>query len=107
MLDKLQAIKERFEEVSQQIIQPEVVSDSNRYSKISKEYKDLGRIVEQYEKYLKIQKDIAGAKELISTEKDEDLREMAKEELDMLLPQQAEMELVIKELLIPKDPNDS
>ena len=79
MIDKLEAIKERFEEVSQQIIQPEVVSDSARYSKISKEYKDLGKIVEQYALYQKLQKDIAGTKELIATEKDEDLREMAKE----------------------------
>ena len=107
MLDKLQAIKERFEEVSQQIIQPEIVSDSARYSKISKEYKDLGKIVDQYAIYQKLQKDIAGTKELIATEKDEELREMAKEELDDLTPKLADLEQLIKEMLIPKDPNDS
>ena len=107
MLDKLEAIKERFEEVSQQIIQPEIVSDSARYSKISKEYKDLGKIVEQYEIYKKLQKDILGTKELIDNEKDEELREMAKEELIDLLPKMEVLEQQIKEMLIPKDPNDS
>ncbi|HEV7351318.1 peptide chain release factor 1 [Telluribacter sp.] len=107
MQDKLEAIKERFEEVAQQIIQPEVVSDAKRYSKLSKEYKDLERIVVQYLAYQKLLKDIAGAKELIATEKDEDLREMAKEELNELFPRKEEMETALKELLIPKDPNDS
>ena len=107
MQDKLEAIKERFEEVSQQIIQPEIVPDSTKYSILSKEYKDLGKIVEQYAIYQKLQKDIAGTKEMIATEKDEELRQMAKEELDELLPKMEEMDLIIKELLIPKDPNDS
>lgn len=107
MQDKLEAIKERFEEVSQQIIQPEIVSDSTKYSKLSKEYKDLGKIVEQYAIYQKLQKDIAGTKDMIVNEKDEELRQMAKEELDELLPKMEEMDLIIKELLIPKDPNDS
>ncbi|GAB3176842.1 peptide chain release factor 1 [Telluribacter humicola] len=107
MQDKLEALKERFEEVSQQIIQPEVVSDAKRYSKLSKEYKDLEKIVVQYQAYQKLLKDIAGAKELISTEKDEDLREMAKEELNELQPQKEVMEAALKDMLIPKDPNDS
>ncbi|TDB68868.1 peptide chain release factor 1 [Arundinibacter roseus] len=107
MLDKLEALKERFQEIGQQIIQPEIVSDMKRYSKLSKEYKDLERIVEQYDAYQKVLKDIAGAKELITTEKDEDLREMAKEELTELVPKKESLETAIKELLIPKDPNDS
>ncbi|MBU1821800.1 MAG: peptide chain release factor 1 [Bacteroidetes bacterium] len=107
MQDKLEALKERFHEVGQQIIQPEVVTDAKRYSKLSKEYKDLERIVEKYDAYQKLLKDIAGAKELISTEKDEELREMAKEELNELQPQKEGMETALKEMLIPKDPNDS
>jgi peptide chain release factor 1 len=107
MQDKLEALKERFHEVGQQIIQPEVVMDAQRYSKLSKEYKDLERIVTQYDAYQKLLKDIAGAKELISTEKDEEMREMAKEELNELQPQKEVMEKAIKEMLIPKDPNDS
>jgi peptide chain release factor 1 len=107
MQDKLEALKERFHEVGQQIIQPEVVTDTKRYSKLSKEYKDLERIVEKYDAYQKLLKDIAGAKELISTEKDEELREMAKEELNELQPQKEILETALKEMLIPKDPNDS
>lgn len=107
MQDKLEALKERFHEVGQQIIQPEVVTDPQRYSKLSKEYKDLERIVTQYDAYQKLLKDIAGAKELIITEKDEEMRDMAKEELNELQPQKEVMERAIKEMLIPKDPNDS
>lgn len=107
MQDKLEALKERFNEVSQQIMQPEVISDVKRYTKLSKEYKDLEKIVEQYDIYTRLLANIAEAKELIATEKDEELREMAKEELAELVPQQPVLEALIKELLIPKDPNDS
>ncbi|KAA9353898.1 peptide chain release factor 1 [Larkinella humicola] len=107
MIDQLESIKERFEEVSQQIMMPEIVSDQKKYTKLSKEYKDLEKIVKQYQLYKKLMNDIDGAKELLATEKDEDLREMAKAELDELVPQREPMENVLKEMLIPKDPNDS
>ncbi len=107
MQDKLEAIKERFHEVGQQIIQPEVVNDMQRYTKLSKEYSDLEKVVKQYDAYQKILKDIAGARELVNTEKDPEMREMAKEELNELQPQQEAMESALKEMLIPKDPNDS
>jgi peptide chain release factor 1 len=107
MLDKLEAIKERFEDVSQQLIQPDAMSDMKKYKSLNKEYKDLEKIVVEYKKYLNLLSNIENAKQVISTEKDEEFREMAKEELDELLPQQDEMEELIKNLLIPKDPNDS
>jgi peptide chain release factor 1 len=107
MLDQLEAIKERFEEVAQQIVQPEAVIDQKRFSKMSKEYKDLEKIVVQYQNYKRLLNDIEGAKDLLNNEKDEDLREMAKEELTMLQPQLEEQEEMLKEMLIPKDPNDS
>jgi peptide chain release factor 1 len=107
MLDQLESIKERFEEVSQQITQPEIVSDMAKFKKISKEYKDLEKIVIQYKAYKNILSNIESAKEVIATEKDEDFRDLAKAELDELVPQRDEMEEVIKEMLIPKDPNDS
>ncbi|WP_234736451.1 peptide chain release factor 1 [Tellurirhabdus bombi] len=107
MIHQLEAIKERFGEVSQQIMMPEVVSDQKRFMKLSKEYKDLEKIVQQYKAYQKLLNDIEGAKDLIANEKDEDIRELAKAELDELWPQQEPMEEVLKELLIPKDPNDS
>ncbi|MDQ3290010.1 MAG: peptide chain release factor 1 [Bacteroidota bacterium] len=107
MLDKLEAIKERFEEVGQLLLQPESMSDMKKYKTLNKEYKDLEKIVVEYKKYQNLLGNIENAKQVIATEKDEEFREMAKEELDELYPQLEEMEEVIKNLLIPKDPNDS
>ncbi|PTX22483.1 peptide chain release factor 1 (bRF-1) [Pontibacter mucosus] len=107
MLDKLEAINQRFEEVSQLLIQPDVASDMKKFKALNKEYKDLDKIVTEYKKYKNILSNIDNAKQVIATEKDEDFREMAKEELDELLPQRDVMEETLKELLIPKDPNDS
>ncbi|PRY14940.1 peptide chain release factor 1 (bRF-1) [Pontibacter ummariensis] len=107
MLDKLEAINQRFEEVSKLLIQPDVASDMKKFKALNKEYKDLDKIVVEYKKYLNILSNIDNAKQVIATEKDEDFREMAKEELDELLPQREQMEDLLKELLIPKDPNDS
>lgn len=107
MLDKLEAINQRFEEVSQLLIQPDVASDMKKFKSLNKEYKDLDKIVVEYKKYLNILSNIDNAKQVIATEKDEDFREMAKEELDELIPQRDAMEDTLKELLIPKDPNDS
>ena len=107
MLDKLEAIKERFEEVSQLLIQPDAMEDLKRFKTLNKEYKDLEKIVIEYKNYLNLLGNIENAKQVIATEKDEEFREMAKEELDELLPQREVMEEQIKEMLIPKDPNDS
>lgn len=107
MLDKLEAINQRFEEVSQLLIQPDVASDMKKFKALNKEYKDLDKIVIEYKKFKNILSNIDNAKQVIATEKDEDFREMAKGELDELLPQREEMEDKLKELLIPKDPNDS
>jgi peptide chain release factor 1 len=107
MLDQLEAIRERFNEVAQQIVQPEVVSDQKRFMKLSKEYKDLEKIVVQYQAYTQLLEEIENAKQIIATEKDEDFREMAKGELDELLPRRETLEETLKEMLIPKDPNDS
>jgi peptide chain release factor 1 len=107
MLDQLEAISERFDEVAQQIVQPEAVSDQKRFMKMSKEYKDLEKIVVQYRAYQQLLEEIENAKQVIATEKDEDFREMAKGELDELLPRRDTLEETLKEMLMPKDPNDS
>jgi peptide chain release factor 1 len=107
MLEQLEAINERFNEVAQQMTQPEIVSDMNKYKTISKEYKDLEKIVNKYKEYQNILSNIDSAKEVISTEKDEDFRDMAKVELDELNPQKEAMEALLKEMLIPTDPDDS
>ena len=107
MLDQLEAIRERFNEVAQQIVQPEAVSDQKRFMKLSKEYKDLEKIVVQYQAFTQLLEEIENAKKVIATEKDEDFREMAKGELDELLPRRDTLEETLKEMLMPKDPNDS
>ncbi|WP_128545646.1 peptide chain release factor 1 [Larkinella soli] len=107
MINQLEAIKERFDEVAQQIMMPEIVSDQKKFMKLSKEYKDLDKIVRQYRLYKKLLQDIDGAKDLLANEKDEDLRELAKAELDELVPQREPLEEALKEMLIPRDPNDS
>ena len=107
MIDKLEAIKNRFDEVADLIIQPDAMSDMKKYSTLSKEYKELNKIVVEYQKYKELLSNIETAKKVISTEKDQEFREMAKIELEELTPKRDEMEELIKEMLIPKDPNDS
>ena len=104
MLDKLEAIKERFDEVSQLIVDPEIISDMKQYIQLNKEYKDLQPIMEAHKAYKNILSNIETAKEML---KDEEMKELAKMELDELQPQQEVMQEEIKVLLIPKDPTDS
>lgn len=107
MILKLQAIKDRFEEVAQLIVQPDAMSDMKKYTRLSKEYKDLEKIVSQYDIYKNVIDNLDNAKKIISTEKDPEFREMAKMELEELEEKKEEMEELIKKMLIPKDPNDS
>ncbi|NVO83993.1 peptide chain release factor 1 [Hymenobacter terrestris] len=107
MLDKLEAIQRRYEDVSEELTQPDAMSDMKRFKSLNKEYKDLGKIMVEYKAYQNVLANIASSKQVISTEKDEDFRQMAKDELEELYPEEERLEAVIKELLIPKDPNDS
>ncbi len=107
MIDKLEAINSRFEEVNQMLIAPDAMSDMKNYSRLSKQYKELEKIVKKYKAYKKILEDIKSAKSLLEIEKDPEFREMAKMELDELYPKEAMMEEELKQMLIPRDPNDS
>ena len=107
MVDKLEAIKQRFIEVSEAILDPNIMSDMKRYTSLNKEYKELNKINDVYMQYKNILDNIDSSKKVLNVEKDPDFREMAKEELESLAIQKEEIEVVIKELLIPKDPNDS
>lgn len=106
MLEKLQEIKDRFEEVGQLLVQPDTVNDRKKFSLLSKEYKDLEKVVVKYNQYQAALDGIKHAKEVLQKEKDADLRELAKMELDDLEPKSEALENDIKELLMPKDPND-
>src|SRR5690606_31501320 len=107
MLSKLKAIKDRWEEVERELGNPDTLSDMKRFAKLNKEYKDVGKIVEQYNIYQNIVSNIETNKKILANEKDQELREMAKEELDILLEQKEEKEDEVRLLLIPKDPEDA
>jgi len=106
MIEKLEEIKLRFEEVGQLLAQPATVSDMKKFSQLSKEYKDLEKIVKKYNQFSQASQHLQQAKEVLEKEKDAELREMAKMEIDELTPKIEGFESEIKELLIPKDPND-
>lgn len=107
MLDKLEAIKVRFDQVQDMLSQPDVVGDMKRFTQLNKEYKELGKVVEKYYEYRNLVGNIDNSKKILSTEKDEEMREMAKLELEELIPQVEPMEEEIRMLLVPKDPEDS
>jgi len=107
MLDKLEAIKLRWEEVERDLSNPATMTDMKRFTQLNKEYKDLGKIVDEYKIYKNVVSNIDANKDILSNEKDEELREMAKMELDELLPQKEELEDKIRVMLIPKDPQDA
>jgi peptide chain release factor 1 len=107
MLDKLEAIHLRYMDIGEKMLVPEIIMDIQQYAKLAKEYKELGKIEVVYQNYKNLLSNIDHAKSVISTEKDEEFREMAKMELDEFLPQKDVLEDEIKSLLIPKDPNDS
>ncbi|MCU0362780.1 MAG: peptide chain release factor 1 [Bacteroidales bacterium] len=106
ILDKLEGVRLRFIEVGELLTQPEILSDMKRYVRLNKEYKELQPIIEAYDRYKLTLSNISSARELLSSEKDEEMREMAKAELDELSPMLPGMEEEIKMLLIPADPED-
>lgn len=107
MLEKLEQIKERWQEVERDLSNPDSMKDMKRFAQLNKEYKDLTKIVEELKIYSNVMSNIDANKEILSTEKDDEMREMAKMELDELLPQQAELEDKIRLMLIPQDPEDA
>src|SRR5580698_7497294 len=107
MLEKLEAIYQRWKDVEAELSSPDAMADMKRFAQLNKEYKDLAKIVDEYNIYRNIMSNIDSNKEILATEKDEEFREMAKSELDELLVQQDEMEEAIRLMLIPKDPEDS
>ena len=107
LLNRLEGLDARYEEIGTLITDPSVIADQIRYVKLTKEYKHLEDLLNAANKYKKLLADIEDAKFLIANESDPDIREMAKEELDANEPQIPKMEEEIKLLLIPEDPEDS
>lgn len=107
LLSKLEGIHERYATLSAEITSPEVMADMKRYISLNKEYKELTPIVEMGAKYENALKNLQQARDMIAGERDEDMREMARGEIDELEPAIAKMEEDIKLKLIPADPQDS
>ncbi|WP_339885397.1 peptide chain release factor 1 [Polaribacter vadi] len=107
MLDKLRIVKQRYDEVSDLIIQPEIIMDQKRYAQLMKEYKDLGDVNKKGEEYRELTGNIEEAKEIIADGSDPEMTEMAKMQMEEANTRIPQLEDEIKFLLIPKDPEDS
>lgn len=107
MLDKLQFIKQRFDEVNDLIIQPDIISDQKRYVELNKEYKELKILVDKRSEYITLTNNIQEAQEILDDGSDAEMVEMAKMQLEEAEARLPQLEEEIKFLLIPKDPEDS
>ena len=107
MLEKLQIVKQRFDEVSDLIIQPDIISDQKRYVALNREYKDLRLLMDKREIYIELTNNVSEAEEIISDGSDAEMVEMAKMQLEEAKEGIPALEEEIKVLLIPKDPEDS
>ncbi len=107
MLDKLEAINQRFLDIQEQMNEPSVMGDMKRFIKLSKDYKELQPIIEAFKNYKNILSNLDHAREIIHNEKDEEFRSMAKEEMNSLMAKKDKIEEEIRIMLVPADPEDS
>lgn len=107
MIEKLTSIKRRFEEIELLIVQPDAMSDMKVYAKLNQEYRSLEKIVVKADAYLLALENLENTKALLSTEKDEEFRALAKAEIEVLEPQIERLNEELKILLIPQDPDDN
>lgn len=107
LLDKILGLQEKYETLQKQLSDPEVVSDMKKFISLNKDFKELTPIIQAGNEYRKLVESVEMAKDIIANEKDEELRDMAKEELAEIEPKLPQMEQDIKLLLIPADPQDS
>ncbi|MDD4142886.1 MAG: peptide chain release factor 1 [Bacteroidales bacterium] len=106
LLDKLEALYNKYNELQDEISHPEVINDVKRYIRINKDIKELEPVVNAYKEYNNVIANIESAKEILQTEKDEEMRTMAKEEISELTDKRGKMEEDIQLLLLPNDPQD-
>ncbi len=107
MLDRLEAIKDKYLRLEEQLADPEVISDQQRFRQLNKEYSDLKEIVQAYESYRANLRQTGEVREMVSQEQDSDMKALAQAELDELEKEQPELEQHLKMLLLPKDEADS
>ena len=107
MIERLAIVKQRFDEVSDLIVQPDIIADQKRYVALNREYKDLSALIEKRVAYLNLTQRQEEAEEIISDGSDTEMTNMAKEELEEVKSKLAELEEIIRFMLIPKDPEDT
>ena len=107
MIDRLAIVKQRFDEVSDLIIQPDIIADQKRYIALNREYKDLNNLLEKRKQYLDLTQRQKEAEEIISDGSEPEMTDMAKEELEEVKTKLLELEETIRFMLIPKDPEDT
>jgi peptide chain release factor 1 len=107
MIDKLEDIKRRYEDIELKLSDPKIINDMKMFKKLNIEFRELEKIVDVYKVYKKVLDDIAGAKEVLATEKDKDFLDMAKADLEENRAKQEQLEEQIRLLLIPNDPEDA
>lgn len=107
LLEKLEAIKQRWQDISEELIKPETITDMKKYARLNKEYSELSDIVDVYHEYRDLLSNIETNRQILDTDKDQELREMAKAGLDELLTKLPAIEEKIKVLLVPPDPTDN
>jgi len=106
MLEKLEQIEKHYEELTTQLSAPELMSDQTAYVKAAKQHRSLGDIVKKYRLWKVLKEELAGATELAASADDEEMKEMARLEVETLQAQMQQTETDLKVLLIPSDPND-
>src|SRR5687767_10996575 len=106
MFEKLEQIERSYEELTEQISQPEFMSDMSTYARLMKQHRSLGEIVEKYREVRKMTEELRGAKDLSDLADDDEMREMAALEIAELEEKLPAAEEELKMLLLPKDPND-
>ncbi len=107
MIDKLEIAEHRFEDVGRQLTQPDLMNDIKKFTALSKEYKELEKLVTLFREYKTVSKNYDESRELFLHEKDDELKQMAKEEIEILEPRKKELEETLRLMLIPKDPEDA
>ncbi len=106
MLEKLDSIEERYEDIAKQLGDPEVLADQQKYAKIAKQHRELEEVVAKYREYKALDRGISETRELLEAEEDSEMLELARTELEDLEKRLSEVEEELKVLLVPKDPND-
>ena len=106
MLDKLEQIVSRYDELTQELSSPELLSNPSAYAKVAKQHRTLEEVVRKYQTWKTLKAELADARELMETSDDEEMREMARLEFDSLQTRIDDADRELKLLLIPTDPND-